>query len=247
MRAQVRIDHDERLDLEGRRDLEDGPQGRALAADPVDLRVRQADPLELVAGPDEQDLLDVVGRFGLDDDAARAVGRAGVRVDDDRDEVREVLDEPSLGRAHHVADGRRVLEAGDADHDVGVAEAGDLVPYGRRQGRLGHRQHRTTPDARGVCPVAWDAPSAAGHRGRGPIGGLLAGPIARVRGLECEAAEALGSPRPDPGRDRRADVRAAAGRACRRGGSTRAAACARAAGRRAATRRRARARPRPRG
>ena len=71
MRAQVRVDDDERLDLERRGDLEDRPQGRALAADPVDLGVGQADPLELVARADEEDLLDVVGRLGLDDDAAR--------------------------------------------------------------------------------------------------------------------------------------------------------------------------------
>ena len=45
---QVRVDDDERLDLQRRRDLEDGPQRRALAADAVDLRVRERDPRELV-------------------------------------------------------------------------------------------------------------------------------------------------------------------------------------------------------
>ena len=68
--AQVGVDDDERLDIERGGDLEDRPQGGALAADAIDLRVGQADPLELVAGTDEEDLLDVVGRLGLDDDAA---------------------------------------------------------------------------------------------------------------------------------------------------------------------------------
>ena len=44
---QVRVDDDERLDLERGGDLEDRAQGRALAADAVDLGVGQADALEL--------------------------------------------------------------------------------------------------------------------------------------------------------------------------------------------------------
>src|SRR3954451_17756703 len=52
---QVRIDDDQRLHLEGIGDLEDGPERGALASDTVDLRVGQADPLESVAGPDEED------------------------------------------------------------------------------------------------------------------------------------------------------------------------------------------------
>ena len=143
-RAQVRVDDDQCLDLERGRDLEDRAQGGALAADAVDLGVGQADALELVARPDEQDLLDVVGRLGLDDDAGGPVGRTGVRVDDHRSQVREVLDEAGLGGANDIADGGRVLEAWDADHDVGLAEAGDLVPHGRSEGSLGHRPHRTT-------------------------------------------------------------------------------------------------------
>ena len=69
-RAQVGVDDDERLDLERGRDLEDRPERRALAADAVDLGVGEADPREPVGRADEQDLLDVVRRLGLDDDAA---------------------------------------------------------------------------------------------------------------------------------------------------------------------------------
>ena len=69
-RAQVGVDDDERLDLERRRDLEDRPQRGALAADAVDLGVRERDPRELVRRAHEQDPLDVVRRLGLDDDAA---------------------------------------------------------------------------------------------------------------------------------------------------------------------------------
>ena len=66
-RAQVAVDDDERLDLERRRDLEDGPQGRALPAGALDLRVGERDPGELVGRTDEQDPLDVVRWLGLDD------------------------------------------------------------------------------------------------------------------------------------------------------------------------------------
>ncbi len=138
MRAQVRVDDDQGLDLERVGDLEDRPQGRALAADAVDLRVGQADPLELVGRADEEDLLDVVGRLGLDHDAAGPVGRSGVRVDDDRVQVREVLDEAGLRGADDVTDRRGVLEARDPDHDVGPAEPLDLVADGRCQRGLGH-------------------------------------------------------------------------------------------------------------
>ena len=206
-RAQVRIDDDQRLDLERVGDLEDGPQGRALAADAVDLRVGQADPLELVARPDEQDLLDVVGRLGLDDDPAGAVGRSGVRVDDDRMEVREVLDEPGLRRAHDIADRRGVLEARDADHDVGPAEPLDLVADGRRECGFGHEstvpppalpgrslERRATVQRRGI-------PLTAQSWRR------LARVVAAVGGLVGQAVEALGLPRPDPRHDRRPDER----------------------------------------
>ncbi len=128
-----RVDDDERLDLERGRDLEDRPERRALAADAVDLGIREAHAREPVRRADEEDLLDVVGRLGLDDDALRAVRRAGVAVDEDGAQVREVLDEAGLGGAHDVADRGGVLEARDADHDVGATEAGDLVPDGRRQ------------------------------------------------------------------------------------------------------------------
>ena len=148
-RAQVRIDDDQRLDLERGGDLEDRPQRGALAADAVDLRVGQADPLEAVGRPDQEDLLDVVGRLGLDHDPAGPVGRPGVGVDQDRMEVREVLDEPGLGRAHDIADRRGVLEAGDADHDVGPAEPLDLVADGRRECGFGHGS-TVPPQRRGI-------------------------------------------------------------------------------------------------
>ena len=71
--AQVAVDDDEGLDLQRGRDLEDRSQRRALATDPVDLRVGQADPLQLVGRANQQDLLDVVGRLRLDDDTAGAI------------------------------------------------------------------------------------------------------------------------------------------------------------------------------
>ena len=49
----------------------------------------------------------------------------------DRPEIREVLDEPGLRRPHDVADRQGVLEARDADHDVGPTDPGDLVADGR--------------------------------------------------------------------------------------------------------------------
>jgi hypothetical protein len=73
-RAQVGVDDHERLDVEVGGDLEDRAQRGALAAHPVDLGVGQADPLELLVGTDQEDLLDIVRRFGLDDDATGAVG-----------------------------------------------------------------------------------------------------------------------------------------------------------------------------
>ena len=80
-------------------------------------------------------------------------GEPGVRVDDHGPQVREVLDEAGLSRAHHVTDGRCVLEAWDSDHDVGFAESGDLFPHGRSQGSFGHRPHRTTPHGRDALQV----------------------------------------------------------------------------------------------
>ena len=146
-RPQVRVDDDEGLGLEGGRDLEDGPQSGALAADPVDLGIGQADSLETVGRPDEEDLLDVIRRLGLHDDPLRAVRRSSVRIDEHRAQVGEVLDEAGLRRADHVADGRCVLEARYADHDVGATEAGDLVADGRRERGRGHLGDPTTSRA----------------------------------------------------------------------------------------------------
>ncbi len=123
---------------EGIGDPEDGAQGGALAADTVDLGIGEADALELVARPDEQDALDVVGRLGVHDHPAGAVGRAGVRVDEHGPQVREVLDETGLRGTHHVADGRRVPVARDADHDVGAAELLHRAPERRWQSLIGH-------------------------------------------------------------------------------------------------------------
>ena len=81
-----------------------------LPPTPSTCGIGQADALELVARPDEQDALDVVGRLGLDHDALRAVGRAGVGVDQHRTQVGEVLDQAGLRGAHDVADRGRVLE-----------------------------------------------------------------------------------------------------------------------------------------
>ncbi len=73
-RPEIGVDHDQGLHLEGRGDLEDRPQRGPLAADPGDLGVREADALQLVGRPHEEDLLHVVRRLGLDHDATRAVG-----------------------------------------------------------------------------------------------------------------------------------------------------------------------------
>ncbi len=145
---QVAVDHDERLDLERRRDLEDRPQGRALATDAIDLGVGDRDPVELVGRADQEDRFHVVGRLGLDDDALGPVGAAGIRVDEDGLELREVLDEPGVRGPDDVPDRRRVLEARDADHDAGSPEpgissrmagvnvvGGTFPPYHRRPGR----------------------------------------------------------------------------------------------------------------
>ena len=132
-RAQVGVDDDERPDIERRRDLEDRAQGGALSADAVDLGIGQREALQAVGGPDQQDPLNVVRWLGLRDHALRPVRRAGVRVDEQRAQVREVLDQAGLGGSDHVADGCRVLEAGDADHDVGVSQPLDLGREGRAQ------------------------------------------------------------------------------------------------------------------
>src|SRR6185437_15442352 len=63
---------------------------------------------------------------------------------------------------------------------------------------------------RAVWGIALTLPLAAGHRPRRPIAGDLARSIARIRALECEAAEALGAPRAHPSIDRRADEDAGA-------------------------------------
>jgi hypothetical protein len=143
-RAQVGVDDHQGLDVERGGDLEDRSQRCPLAADAVDLGVGQADALEPVVGARQQDLLDVVRRFGLDHDAAGTVRRSGVRVDHHGAEVREVLDEPGLSGTHDITDRRGVLEARDTDHDVGAAQTCDLIPDGRREDGLGHRLDRTT-------------------------------------------------------------------------------------------------------
>ncbi len=161
------IDDDEGLDLEGGRDLEDRVEGGALAAAAVDLGIRQRDPRQLVHGPDQEDPFDVIRRLGLDDDTTGPVRRTGVRIDDDGAEIGEVLDEPGLGGADDIADRRGVLEAWNADHDVGVAEARDLLADGRRQHGFGHVS--TVPSGgvagrRGTRQVPAAAP-APGPRG----------------------------------------------------------------------------------
>ncbi len=114
-----------------------------LPPTPVDLGVRQADALQLVARPDQQDAFHVVGRFGVHDHPAGAVGRAGVRVDEHGPQVREVLDETGLGRSSHVSDGGRVSIARDADHDVGTAKLVHRAPQFWGQSVIGHPVHLT--------------------------------------------------------------------------------------------------------
>ena len=98
---------------------------------------------------DQQDLFDVARRLGLHDDSPGAVWGAGIGVDQDRPEIREVLDEAGLSRTDDVADSRRVPKARDPDHDVGTTEPGYLIlDFGsQRAGR--HRWHRTTPGGSG--------------------------------------------------------------------------------------------------
>ena len=142
--AQVRVDHDERLDLQLARHLEQGAHRGPL---PADALVGEADPLQLVARADQDDLLDVVGALGADRHPRRVVRGAAVAVHQDRLEVREVLDHAGRGGAHDVADRLRVAEARDAHHQVGVPHAADLAEPGlverrlRRCGRVG-RQDR---------------------------------------------------------------------------------------------------------
>ena len=189
-RAQVAVDDDQGLDLERGGDLEDRPQRRPLAADAVDLGVGERDPVEPVGRPDEQDRLHVVGRLGLDHDPLGAVGRARVGVDEHGLQVGEVLDEPGVSGADDVADGRGVLEARDADHDVGAAEAGDLVPDRGRQGRRWH-EPTVPPGTR----------TASGGAGRRPSRGMINGGLMtrRPRGPTGQAGgsrRGRGSPRP---------------------------------------------------
>ena len=143
---------------------------------------------------------------------------------------------PAVRRADDVADRRGVLEARDPDHDVGAAEAGDLVPDGRRQGSRGHRPHPTTVRAAFAAPVrscrgiarhpapgamsSWrdglssarpdrlrDAGRRVGCAGDGPVRLLPAGEIARVRGAVREVAEAERAPRHERQHGRRPDDR----------------------------------------
>jgi len=151
-RTQVRVDDDQSLDLERGGHLEERPQGRALAADAVDLGIGQADAPQPVRRPDQQDLLHVAGRLGLDDDPLGAVGRARVGVDQDGPQLREVLDQPGLGGADDVTYRGRVPIARNADHDVGATEPGDLIGYRGNQGAGRHRGHRTTSRRRAAWP-----------------------------------------------------------------------------------------------
>ncbi len=157
-RAEVRVDDDQRLDVERGRHLEDRPQRGPLAADPLDLGVGEGHALEPVRRADEQDPLDVVGWLGLGHHPLGPVGRPGVGVDQDGTEVGEVLDEPGLGGPDDVADRCGVPVARDADHDVGATEPVDLVSDRRAQDGLGHPV--TLPPAgrprqrRGIATVA---------------------------------------------------------------------------------------------
>ena len=144
-RTQVRVHDHQGSDFERRGHLEDGAQGGPLAADAVDVGIGQADAIEPVLRVDEQDLLDVSGRLGLDDNPLRSVGGTGIRIDQNGAEIGKVLDETGLGSPNHVADRGRVPEARNSDHDVGIAKPGDLVANCRRQCTGGHRVHRTTP------------------------------------------------------------------------------------------------------
>ena len=153
--AQVGVDHDEGLDLQLARDLEQGAHRGPLAADAL---VGEADPLQLVARADQDDLLDVVGALGADRHPRRVVRRPAVAVHQDRLEVREVLDHAGGGGAHDVADRLGVAEARDAHHQVGVPHAADLAEPVlverrlRRRGRVG-RQDRPPAASSSRCSL----------------------------------------------------------------------------------------------
>src|SRR5206468_10505471 len=154
----------------------------ALAADAVDLGIGEADARQLVRRAYEEDLLDMVRRLRLDDDASGSVRRSGVAVDGHGPQVREVLDQTRLRGAHDVADRGGVLEAGDADHDVRVAQAGDLIADCRRQTADGHTG--TLPPSCFLGCRARHEPgqpySSAGKVGQGPVRVLRSWDVAAV-------------------------------------------------------------------
>ena len=200
--AQVGVDHHQGLHLERLGDLEDGAQRGALAAHAVDLGIGQREALQAVARPDQQDALDVVGRLGLDDDASGAVGRAGVGVDQDRLAVGEVLHQAGLCGTRDVADGGRVSEAGDADHDVGWAKPLDLFGKGFGERSIWHvvRLAQAAPGSASRALVrtsgTWSS-ARGGPRGDSappvealhdaPLDGVVVGVVAAVGGLEHAA------------------------------------------------------------
>ena len=190
-RAEVGIDDHEGLGLERGGDLEDGAQGGALAAHAIDLGVGEGQALEAVRGPDEQDPLDVVRRLGLGDHALGPVGRAGVGVDEERPQVREVLDEAGLRGASHVPDRRRVLEARDADDEVDPAEAFDLRGDRGRQNGGGHgvTVSRATVGRAGMSGAA----STARHP-RGRVNGAASPRPRQRRGISISVQSGFGTP-----------------------------------------------------
>ena len=183
--AQVGVDHHQRLHLERLGDLEDGAQGRTLAAHTVDLGIGERQALQPVARSYQQDALDVVGRLGLDHDTAGAVGRAGVGIDQHRLAVGEVLHQPGLRGARDMAYGGGVLEAGDADHDVGGAKSLDLCGQRFGEGSIRHALRLAQWRRAGsvVAPRAFRGASRAPPRAphRRPTGGGPGAPRFAIR------------------------------------------------------------------
>ncbi|HEV3011721.1 MAG TPA: hypothetical protein VG499_00450 [Actinomycetota bacterium] len=114
-RAQVGVQHRAAPGPDGRGQLEDGPEGRALAGQADIGHGQLVRALDL--GVEQQQLLVAVGGGGhgrLD----RAVGRVAVRDGDQAAAVGEVLAQPGLHGTDDVADRPGVLERRDADEHV---------------------------------------------------------------------------------------------------------------------------------
>ena len=120
---EVGIDHHTSLGVQRLRHLEHGAERAALAGD---ARVRER---HLEHGFDavmQQDGAEIANGSVVHDFHG-AVAGAAVGIDDNRLVLGEILGQPALHRAHHMADGVRAVEAGDADNNIGLPELFELL------------------------------------------------------------------------------------------------------------------------